>query len=56
MNDLDEFAIRIFVGLMQRHKEPGYSDGDAISEAYSLAEDMISHRKWLEEHNQTPCK
>lgn len=38
----DYFAVRIFIGLMGRHTEPGYEEKAAIYEAYRLADLMVN--------------
>lgn len=37
----DYFAGQALVGLMQRHKEAGYDDGGAVTEAFKIADWMI---------------
>ena len=42
----DYFAIQILHKLMDRCIEPGYTDRDAINEAYNLADLMIDRRTY----------
>lgn len=41
----DKFASDALNGLMLRHNEPGYTDRDAVNEAYKIADMMMERRE-----------
>jgi len=46
MGDLrDMIAVSALRGLMLRYDEQGYTDRDAVNEAYNIADLMIERRK-----------
>lgn len=47
----DKFASDALNGLMLRHSEPGYTDKDAVNEAYNIADMMMERREYSLKHS-----